>query len=75
MSDTQKEHLHYSMVIQWSDEDHACIVSIPEFPGNFTHGETYEEAVKQGRDLIESLIMWAEQDGKQLPEPQIFARR
>ena len=51
--------------------DQAYIVSIPEFPGNFT----YEEAVKQGRDLIESLIMRAEQDGKPLPEPQIIARR
>jgi predicted RNase H-like HicB family nuclease len=75
MSDTNREHLHYSMVIQWSDEDQAYIVSIPEFPNNFTHGETYEEAVKQGRDLIESLIMWAQQDGKPLPEPQVFVTR
>ena len=74
MSSTEREHLHYSMVIQWSDEDQAYMASIPEFPGNFTHGE-YEEAVKQGRDLIESLIMWTQQDGKSLPEPQIFARR
>jgi len=75
MSISDREHLHYSMVIQWSDEDQAYMVSIPEFPGNFTHGETYEEAVKQGRDLIESLIMWAEQDGKPLPEPQVFVTR
>ena len=75
MSDTDREHRHYSMVIQWSDEDQAYIVAIPEFPGNFTHGETYEEAVKQGRDLIESLIMWAQQDGKPLPEPQVFVTR
>jgi len=65
----------YSMVIQWSDEDEAYIVSIPEFAGNFTHGETYEEAVERGRDLIESLKLWTQQDGKSLPEPQIFARR
>ncbi len=73
MSSTQKQHLHYSMIIQWSDEDQAFIVSIPEFPGNLTHGDTYEEAVKQGEDLIESLIMWAQQDGIPLPEPQVFA--
>ena len=72
MSTSDREHLHYSMVIQWSDEDQAYMLSIPEFPGNFTHGKTYEEAVKQGRDLIESLIMWAEQDGKPLPEPRVF---
>ena len=74
-TEREREHLHYSMVIQWSDEDHAYMVSIPEFPGNFTHGETYEEAVKQGRDLIESLIMWAQQDGQPLPEPQVFVTR
>ncbi|HLY30127.1 MAG TPA: type II toxin-antitoxin system HicB family antitoxin, partial [Ktedonobacterales bacterium] len=68
-----KQRLRYSMVIQWSDENQAYIVSIPEFPGNLTHGDTYEEAVKQGEELIESLIMWTQQDGKPLPEPHIFA--
>jgi predicted RNase H-like HicB family nuclease len=48
---------YYSMVIQWSNEDHVFMVSIPEFPGNFTHGETCGRAVERGRDLIESLIM------------------
>jgi predicted RNase H-like HicB family nuclease len=66
---------HYSMLIEWSDEDQAYIVSLPEFPGNHTHGDTYEEAVKQGQDLIESLIMWAQQDGKPLPQPKVFAGR
>lgn len=73
MSSLNRQHLHYSMVIQWSDENQAYIVSIPEFPGNLTHGDTYEEAVKQGEDLIESLIMWTQQDGKPLPAPQLFA--
>ncbi len=67
------QHPHYAMVIEWSDEDQAYIVSIPEFPGNHTHGDTYEEAVKQGEDLIDSLIMWTLQDGKPLPEPRVFA--
>lgn len=49
------------------------MVSVPEFPGNYTHGETYEQAVKQGEDLIESLIMWAQQDGQALPPPRAFA--
>jgi predicted RNase H-like HicB family nuclease len=38
-------------------------------------GQTYEEAVKQGQDLIESLFLWTQQDGKPLPEPQIFITR
>ena len=47
---------HYSMFIQWSKEDDAYIVTVPELPGCITHGDTYEEAVKQGRDAIESWI-------------------
>ena len=73
MSNPTNQRPRYSMVIQWSDEDQAYIVSIPEFPGNLTHGDTYEEAVKQGEDLIESLILWALQDGKPLPKPHVFA--
>ena len=48
-------------------------MSIPEFPGNHTHGDTYEEAVKQGEDLIDFLIMWTLQDEKPLPEPRVYA--
>jgi predicted RNase H-like HicB family nuclease len=47
MTHTNGQHPHYSMVIEWSDEDQAYVVSIPEFPGNHTHGDTYEEAVQQ----------------------------
>lgn len=61
------------MVIEWSDEDQTYIVSIPEFAGAHTHGDTYEEAVKQGQDLIDSLILWTQQDGKPLPQPRVFA--
>lgn len=73
MSDQSNYIQHYSMVIEWSDTDDAFIVSVPEFPGQHTHGATYEEAVKQGRDLIESLVMWTLQDGKTLPQPHVFA--
>jgi len=73
MSARQGEQPHYSMVIQWSDEDQAYVVSVPVFPGNHAHGGTYEEAARQGQDLIESLIMWTQQDGKPLPAPRTFA--
>lgn len=73
MSDTSEHTPHYSMIIEWSVEDDAFVVSVPEFPGQHTHGATYEEAVKQGLDLIDSLIMWTLQDGKPLPQPHVFA--
>jgi predicted RNase H-like HicB family nuclease len=61
------------MLIEWSVEDDAFIISVPELPGQHTHGATYEEAVRQGRDLIDSLILWTLQDGKSLPAPRVFA--
>ncbi len=61
--------LHYSMIIQWSDEDQTYLVTVPELPGCITHGETYEEAVKQGQDAIESWIIVARELGRSVPPP------
>ena len=40
----------YSMIIQWSNEDSAFAVSLPEFLSCTTHGETYTEAVQNGQE-------------------------
>ena len=60
---------HYTMVIQWSEEDNAYIVTVPELPGCITHGSTYEEAVSQGRDAIESWIDASMAWGHPIPTP------
>ena len=62
----------YSMVIQWSDEDEVYIVSLPEFGGCKTHGATYQEAVKHGKEVIELLVESFEEEGRRLPEPVKF---
>ena len=64
--------LKYQMIIQWSDEDN-CLVSLPDFPGQQwrTHGNTYEEAVTNGKEAIESLIISYEADGEPLPKPSV----
>ncbi len=64
---------HYSIVIEWSDEDALYIVSLPEW-GDLvhTHGRTYEEALQNGKELIEALVASRKQDGVLLPEPRIF---
>ena len=48
---------HYSLIIQWSDIDNCFVVSLPEW-GDFchTHGDTYEEALQQGKELLDFLI-------------------
>lgn len=63
---------HYSMVIQWSDEDRAFIVTLPEFDDNQTHGDTYQEAVQNGQEALELLIETYRADGLSLPEPRVL---
>ena len=63
------------MLIQWSDEDECFIVTLPEFDNARTHGDTHEQAVRMGKELIESFFMWYEQDGKPLPDPCVYLDR
>jgi len=67
-----KKYDRYSMLIQWSDIDDAYVVSFPEFPGCHTHGDTYEEAVKNGREVIELLVDTYEAEGQSIPTPSVF---
>ena len=61
---------HYSMLIQWDDEDDIFVVSIPELKLK-THGKTYEEAVKQGKHAIEGWIEANKAWGRPIPPPRI----
>ncbi len=65
--------LHYSMIIQWDSRDNIFVVRVPELPGCVTHGNTYEEAAKQGQDAIESWIMDAIASHDPIPAPSIAA--
>ena len=72
----KRPELCYSMMINWSDTNGCYIVSIPEFGrAAKTHGETWEEAVAMGKDLMESFVMWTKNDGDPLPEPLQFDDR
>lgn len=68
-----KDIKHYSMVIQWDPRDDIYVVTVPELPGCRTHGKTYEEAVRQGQDAIESWIMVALADNEPIPPPRTLA--
>jgi len=67
------EYLHYSMVIQWSDEDQVFIVTVPELPGCTTHGASYEEAVERGKEAIEGWLAANRAWGRPIPAPRIYA--
>jgi len=68
-----EEFRKYSMLIQWSDEDDAYIVTVAELPGCRTHGATHAEAIQQGEDAIETWIDAARACGDPIPEPSVFA--
>jgi antitoxin HicB len=64
---TVSERLHYSMIVQWSPADRAHLVALPEWDGrvfnSVTHGETYEEAIKNGHAALEALVASARKHG------------
>ncbi|AKG22833.1 type II toxin-antitoxin system HicB family antitoxin [Calothrix sp. 336/3] len=64
----------YQMLIQWSVEDNCFLVGFPDFPGQRwrTHGDTYEEAVANGTEALESLIMAYEDTNEPLPQPTVY---
>jgi predicted RNase H-like HicB family nuclease len=72
------EQLHYSMLVQWSDDDQAYLVTLPEWEGRvfnpITHGDSYEQAIEQGHEALAALVAAARQRNESLPEPRTVAR-
>ena len=69
------DKLKYQMIIQWSEEDDCFLVALPDFPGSYwrTHGNTYDEAVANGKQALESLIFSYESTGESLPKPKLVS--
>lgn len=71
------ERLRYSILVEWSDDDQAYLVTLPEWDDRVfnpvTHGDTYEEAIKNGREALGALIASSLRHGEALPEPRVFA--
>jgi predicted RNase H-like HicB family nuclease len=63
--------LPYTVLIFWSDEDNCYLVHLPEFPSQkyHTHGDSYEEAMQNAREVLELLVEEYRQEGKSLPKP------
>ena len=69
--------MKYTIIIQWSKEDECYVISLPDFTDIMqpcTHGDTYEEALKNAQEVIEMLISSYLEEGKPLPEPQILGK-
>lgn len=50
----------YTMLIEWSEEDQAYLVTLPEWADRVmmlaTHGDTYSEAAKNGQEVLGLLM-------------------
>ncbi len=61
----------YTMLIQWSTEDDTFVVSFPDWEGvvtnPVTHGDTYEQAVRNGQEAIDAMVASTLKHGETLP--------
>ncbi len=68
------QHLRYAMLIEWSEEDQAYLVTLPEWSDRVlmpaTHGNTYTEAVEHGQEVLKLLVDSTRREGKCLPPPK-----
>ena len=71
MSDDE-HYDRYSMILEWDPQDSIYVVTVPELPGCQTHGQTPEDAVRQGQDAIESWIDAAREGNRPVPQPAVF---
>jgi predicted RNase H-like HicB family nuclease len=66
---------HYSMVIEWSVEDDAYLVTLPEWADRVlmpvTHGDTYQEALERGQEVLTMMVESATAEGRPLPAPRL----
>jgi len=72
----RKSHYNWRFNIIWSEEDNCYLVELPEFATSiqryFTHGDTYEEALTNAKEVLALLIESYMEEGKNLPEPQVL---
>jgi predicted RNase H-like HicB family nuclease len=67
--------MKYTIILQWSEDDHCFVVFLPEFEDVMqpvTHGETYAEAFQNAQEVLELLVESSLEEGKALPTPKQF---
>lgn len=67
-------------VLAWPVDVHERIeggfyIEFPDWPVNFTEGDTLEEALEQAQDLLETMVSATVADDKDLPRPSPAKKR
>ncbi len=60
----------YEIIIYWSDEDRAYVAEVPELPGCSAHGESYESALSNAKDVVSLWIKTAKEFNDPIPNPK-----
>lgn len=67
----------YQITIAWSQEDECYLAYLPDFADEVmqpvTHGDTYQEALQHGLEVMEELILHLKAEGKSLPIPKLVS--
>ena len=67
----------YQITIAWSTEDNCYLVYLPDFADEVmqpvTHGETYQEALQHGLEVMNELIIYLQTEGKPLPVAKLVS--
>jgi predicted RNase H-like HicB family nuclease len=61
----------YQITIAWSQEDECYLAYLPDFANEMmqpvSHGDTYQQALQSGLEVMEELILHLQAEGKPLP--------
>ena len=60
----------YEINIHWSNEDQCYIADVPELPGCMAHGETYEDALANIKEVMGLWVETAREFNDPVPEPK-----
>lgn len=63
---------HFSVLIQWSNEDEAYIATVPELPELSAAGDTPEKAVEELVIAQEAYLEVLKEDEEEIPEPDVL---
>lgn len=66
----------YQIAILWNQEDNCYLVYLPDLENEImqpvSHGDTYQEALQNGLEVMEELILHLQATGKPLPVPRLI---
>lgn len=67
----------YQITIAWSQDDECYLAYLPDFADEVmqpvTHGDTYQEALQKGLEVMEELILHFQAEGKLLPVAKLVS--